>query len=282
MAGRLATATLAILLGAGLVLAMIASLQSSLLFPVGSVASAPMPADARTIETIAADGRSKLHGVSFAPSEASPDSALVLGFGGNGWNAIHAAQQLRLLFPDDHVAVFFYRGYPPSQGEPSSAALIADAPLVYDAAVRESGARRVILAGFSIGSGVAATLAASRPVDGLMLITPFDRLGKVAADHYPFLPVSLLFRHDIDAAEALRAVRAPVAIIAAEEDEIIPARRTAALREAVAELVVDRTIAGAGHNDIYSNPAFAAAMREARNQFRRKPGKNFGCSPLVP
>lgn len=271
MAGRLATATLAILLVAGLALVMTASFQSSLLFPVGSVASAPMPADARPIDTIAADGRSNLYGLAFAPSQESPDSALVLGFGGNGWNAIHAAELLRQLFPRDHVTVFFYRGYPPSQGDPSSAALVADAPLAYDAAVRASGARRVILAGFSIGSGIAATLATTRRVDGLILVTPFDRLKKVAADHYPFLPVALLFRHDIDAAEALRAVRVPVAIIAAGKDEIIPAKRTAALRDAVGTLVVDRTITGAGHNDIYGHPAFAAAMREARDRVLEKP-----------
>jgi len=39
--------------------------------------------------------------------------------------------------------------------------------------------------------------------------------------------------------------------------------RTAALRRAVANLVYDRTIAGAGHNDIYDRPEFRATMGEA-------------------
>ena len=55
----------------------------------------------------------------------------------------------------------------------------------------------------------------------------------------------------------------PVAILAAERDEIIPARRTAALRQRVPNLVFDRTIEGAGHNDIYHRGEFERGMHEA-------------------
>ena len=59
-------------------------------------------------------------------------------------------------------------------------ALIVDAPLVYDAAVARVKPRRIIAIGFSIGSGVAARLAATRKLDGLFLVTPFDSLRAVA------------------------------------------------------------------------------------------------------
>jgi len=55
----------------------------------------------------------------------------------------------------------------------------------------------------------------------------------------------------------------PVALIAAGQDTIVPARRSEPLRGAIPNLVLDRTIAEAGHNDLYGHPAFAAAMREA-------------------
>jgi hypothetical protein len=61
----------------------------------------------------------------------------------------------------------------------------------------------------------------------------------------------------------LAASRVPTAIIAAEGDVLIPAPRTEGLRRAVQRLVYDRTIPGAGHNDIYDRPEFRAAMREA-------------------
>jgi hypothetical protein len=54
-----------------------------------------------------------------------------------------------------------------------------------------------------------------------------------------------------------------VAIIAAERDQIIPPARTEALRKQVPNLVFDRTIRRAGHNDIYQRSDFQAAMRNA-------------------
>ncbi|MEO7277690.1 MAG: hypothetical protein ABIW33_06685, partial [Sphingomicrobium sp.] len=55
----------------------------------------------------------------------------------------------------------------------------------------------------------------------------------------------------------------PVAIVAAEHDEIVPTARTDALRPRVRNLVFDRTIARSGHNDIYARSSFQDAMREA-------------------
>jgi pimeloyl-ACP methyl ester carboxylesterase len=63
--------------------------------------------------------------------------------------------------------------------------------------------------------------------------------------------------------DELRGVTAPVALIAAERDTIVPAQRTAPLRKAARNLIMDQTIPGAGHNDIYSHPEFARAMRQA-------------------
>jgi hypothetical protein len=75
--------------------------------------------------------------------------------------------------------------------------------------------------------------------------------------------VRWLFRHEFRAAEWLRDSRVPTAIIAAERDTLIPGERTDGLRRSVGRLVYDRTIPGAGHNDIYDRPEFRAAMRES-------------------
>ena len=167
------------------------------------------------------------------------------------------------MFPDHEVAVFHYRGYRPSTGAPSAQALIADAPLVYDASVGGTKPGRVIAVGFSIGTGVAAQLSTSRKLGGLILVTPFDSLKSVAQGMYPWLPIGPLFMHEIDAAGPLRKSNVPVAIIAAEHDQIVPTERTAALRKVVPRLVYDRTIAGAGHNDIYARSDFQESMRDA-------------------
>lgn len=236
--------------------------QSQLIFPTHAVPpTGPWPAGAERLALSTPDGH-ELAGIHIPADVPAKRPTLLLGFGGNAWNGQDVAEYLHELFPGEEVVVFHYRGYAPSTGSPSAQALIADAPLIYDLAVERLKPARVIAVGFSIGSGIAAQLAAARKLDGLILVTPFDSLKAVAQAMYPWLPIGPFFEHEIDAASALERLRMPVAIIAAERDEIVPAERTDALRRRVPKLVFDRTIR-AGHNDIYARSDFQEAMREA-------------------
>jgi hypothetical protein len=60
----------------------------------------------------------------------------------------------------------------------------------------------------------------------------------------------------------VRGSPVPTALIMAERDTIVPARRSAALRAAIPNLIFEASVE-AGHNDLYGRPTFAAAMREA-------------------
>ena len=252
------------------VLLLVFALQGRMLFPAGQVGrAAPLPPGGDRFVLDAPDGTA-LAGAHIRPAlpSAGPRT-LVLGFGGNAWNADAAASYLHTLFPEHDVVVFHYRGYAPSGGGAGAEALVADAPLVYDQAVARVRPDRVVAVGFSIGTGVAASLAPKRPLSSLILVTPFDDLTKVAAGHFPWLPVRFLFRHPMPAAEWLRAAEVPTAIIAAERDTLIPPPRTDALRAAAPNLLYDRTIPGVGHNDIYDSPAFRAAVRQAMDRLSR-------------
>ena len=77
----------------------------------------------------------------------------------------------------------------------------------------------------------------------------------------------------MDAGTFLAASDVPVAILAGERDTLIRPARTEALRKKARNLVFDRTIAGAGHNDIYERPEFIAAMHEALAQVVLKRAK---------
>jgi pimeloyl-ACP methyl ester carboxylesterase len=239
--------------------------QTRLLFPT-SLARHPssvLPPGSERV-TCRTPGGERLAGVRIGPAAAThQDPTLVLGFGGNAWNADDMAGYLHQLFPAAEVVTFHYRGYRPSTGRPSAAALLDDAPLVYDCATQGRAAAEVVAVGFSIGSGVAAHLARKRPLTGLILVTPFDSLEHLARQHYGWLPVRLLLRHHMVPAEDLRAVTAPVALIVAERDTVVPAELTAPLRQAARALVLDQTIPAAEHNDVYADPQFAPLMRRA-------------------
>jgi pimeloyl-ACP methyl ester carboxylesterase len=248
-----------------LTIALIMSLfQNRTVFPTHLVGRAgPLPAGTQRLSVDTPDGY-RLQGVHVPPSRRGSQSGLlVLGFAGNAWNSADVATYLSQIYPEADVVAFHYRGYAPSTGSASAEALLADAPLVLDAAVQRVRPQRTVAVGFSIGSAVAASLARRSDVDGVILVTPFDSLKAVAQGHYPWLPVGVFFREEMNSAQSLKGRNMPVALIAGERDTLIPPTRTEALRRRVRNLVFDRTIAGAGHNDIYERPEFRQAMREA-------------------
>jgi dienelactone hydrolase len=254
------------LLYAGLVL-VTALFQTRMLFPAHMAAAnrPPLPPSAERIELTTPDGQ-RLVGTRLGNSSGT--KPLLLGFGGNAWNADAVALTLHGLFPDHEVTAFHYRGYPPSGGTPSAEALFADALTIFDH-LQQQHHRDVVAVGFSIGSGVAAYLAHRRTLAGLILVTPFDSLKALAREHFSWAPTGLLLRHHMPTIDLVKDRRTPTALITAGRDTIVPARRSAPLRSAIPNLVLDRTIVDAGHNDLYDHRAFVAAMREAVTEFEK-------------
>ncbi|MDQ8754852.1 alpha/beta fold hydrolase [Sphingosinicella sp. LHD-64] len=243
--------------------------QNALIFPTGQVGAAgPPPPGSGRLELATASG-ARLRGLHIPPARPSGERLLILGFGGNAWNGEVMAAFLHRLYPQADIVAFHYRGYRPSEGSPSATALREDALQIHDFARARLRPRRIVAVGFSVGSGVAAALAAARPIDGAILVTPFDSLERVAAGHYPWLPVRALFRNRLDPAGDLAATNMRVAIVAGGRDTLIPPARTDALRRSVPNLAFDRTIPAAGHNDLYDHPDFAGVMAQALDAVRR-------------
>ena len=243
-----------------LILLLLWLLQTRILFP--ATPGGALPQGAERLLLTAADG-TRLEGVHLAPTVGGRTGPVLIGFGGNAWSGHDVADYLHDLYPKSDVIVFNYRGYAPSGGTASAAALIADAPLIHDLAATRFPGRPIVAIGFSVGTGIAAGLARDREPAGLILVTPFDSLGRVVSDHYPWVPVRLLFRHPMPVSDWLSRTRVPVALIGAGGDTLIPPARTEALGRSLPNLIFDRTIAGAGHNDIYRRSDFQAAMRDA-------------------
>ncbi len=238
--------------------------QTWLLFPtmVAGSARVQLPASTQRLEVRTHDGE-RLAGARIPAQGATADAApTLLGFGGNAWNAEATALTLHALFPRRNVVAFHYRGYGPSSGRPSADALFSDSLMIYDHLLQTRAGETILPVGFSIGAAVAAYLARHRPVVGLILVTPFDSLEAVAGDLYWWAPVRLLSRNRMPTIQFVRGSLAPTALIIAERDAIVPARRSAPLRAAVRNLVFERSIK-AGHNDLYDHPDFAQAAREA-------------------
>jgi pimeloyl-ACP methyl ester carboxylesterase len=235
--------------------------QDGILFP-RSLAERPtsvLPPRAQRLELVSAEGH-RLVGTLLAARQ--PSRGLLLGFPGNAWNADDMAAFLERRLADVDVAVFHYRGYAPSEGLPSEAALFADALLIHDALVARLRPGRVLAAGFSLGSAVAAYLAAKRPVQGMVLVTPFDSIAAIAAERYAWAPVRPLLRHPFRSDEYLRGLAVPVAVLMAESDRVVPRARSEALVRVLARPVLVETLPGT-HNGIYDTETMDRMLRRA-------------------
>jgi hypothetical protein len=101
-----------------------------------------------------------------------------------------------------------------------------------------------------VGCGVAAAAAKESPVkiNGMILITPWDTLLSVAKEHFPWIPVRLFLRDKYDTVGNLKAFQGRIAVVGAEEDDIVPIHHAKALFTSLPGDKKMWTIRGAGHN----------------------------------
>jgi fermentation-respiration switch protein FrsA (DUF1100 family) len=223
-------------------------------FPQPGVSTAPLPVEAKPLEIIATDG-TRLRG--WMRSATAIPAPIVLYFGGNAEEVSGTLADPR--WPRDWAIVAInYRGYGTSEGAPGESELVADARVIYDtiAARPDVDARRIVVLGRSLGTGVAVKLAASRPLAGAILVSPFDSLVQIGRTHYPWLPVSLLLRHRFDSEVDARRIQVPLLAIVADRDSIIPRERSQALYDAWAGPKAWRIVVATDHNTLSMPNAF--------------------------
>ncbi|UWZ86028.1 alpha/beta hydrolase [Occallatibacter riparius] len=185
----------------------------------------------------------------------APGPGAVIYFGGNAEDVSLDLSDFSSAFPDDAIYLLHYRGYGGSAGKPSEQALFADALMLFDQVLAQHP--NVILIGRSLGSGIAVKVASERPIQRLVLITPFDSLTDAAAQAYPWLPVRLLMHDKYDSWKYAPHVTAPTRILTAGNDEIIPRWSTERLRTRFKSgLATYTVIPGVGHNSISDSPDY--------------------------
>ena len=152
-----------------------------------------------------------------------------------------AAQGYGLLLPE-------YRGYGGNPGSPSEQGLYRDgeAGLAWLAA-KSVRADHVVIIGNSLGSGIATEVAARHKVGGLVLVSGFANLARVAGEQYPFAPASLLVRDRYDNAAKLASVTCPILLLHGTADKLVPVAHALAL-VGVQPAARLELVPGAGHD----------------------------------
>lgn len=249
-------------------LAALFFLQRSILFPIPSAARlAPSAAGFPQVEehllTTADDERIVTWHV-----PAKPGRPVVLYFHGNGDYLAGFFPRFRDLVADGiGIIAPAFRGYSGSSGTPSEQGLLRDAAAAYGFARAHYSADRIVVWGFSLGSGVAVALAAERPVARLILEAPYSSTVDVAASLLWFAPVRMLMRDPFRSDQRIAQVGIPLLVMHGTDDRAIPIRfgeRLFALAHEPKRFV---KIVGGGHENL----ADFGAIETAR-QFINVPG----------
>jgi fermentation-respiration switch protein FrsA (DUF1100 family) len=117
-----------------------------------------------------------------------------------------------------------FRGYAGSSGSPTEAGLLNDAEAAYAFAIQRYAPERIVVWGFSLGTGPAVALAANQRIGKLILEAPYTSIADVAAAAFPFVPVRWFIRDTFHSDQRIVNVTAPVLIMHGERDGTIPIR----------------------------------------------------------
>lgn len=169
--------------------------------------------------------------------DATTERPVVLYFEGNGGNS--AARTLDVVRnPGPLVGFDFvccdYPGYGESGGEPSERSLKAFGLAAYDATVKAFPGRRIVVFGFSLGTGVASYVASEREVVGLILAAPyadgFDLFNNFAPIFYG--PARLTVPYRMEAVKFAEKVDVRPLILATRPDALVPFESSERLAQA--------------------------------------------------
>lgn len=173
-----------------------------------------------------------------------------------------------VLLPD-------YRGYGASPGKASEEGLYADARAAYRWLVEDRGAdpSRLVVVGNSLGSAVAAELAIDRPVAGAVLLGPFTDIAAIARHRLSWLPEWYLDWRSprFDTRERAARIEVPALVGVGAEDRVIPPGQSREVYEALAGPRRWVELPGAGHNDIFSQPALWQELHRFTEEILSRP-----------
>ena len=145
---------------------------------------------------------------------AKPGRPVILYFHGNGDFLAGFFGRFRELIADGTgIVALSYRGYAGSSGHPSERGLLQDAAAAYAFTTARYSADRIVVWGFSLGTGVAVALAAEQPIGKLILEAPYTSIADVAASAFPIFPVRLAMKDPFHSDRRIARVKAPLLIM---------------------------------------------------------------------
>ena len=199
--------------------------QKQLLFP--AYLTKPVPADWQPtagdshVQAMISGNCGKLH---VAIWEINNAKGTLMMFHGNGES---------LASIDEYAYAFHQLGYNlmawdyPGYGRStdcwfSQNDLLGDAESAYQWLAKQEKPERIFIFGYSVGTGIALSVASKHQQNPVFLVAAYDSLLNVARENtYAFVPVSLIMRYPLDTQQWLDTIKQPIYIVHGEADKLI-------------------------------------------------------------
>ncbi len=212
-------------MGYGAAVLYLVSQETRLVFQAGRTLGPLRPPAYEQIDLPRADGARQFAWIMEEP--AGTDAPWVLFLHGNATtvatrvNIAHYSQLRRLGL---NVMAPEYRGFGGLDGNPTEAALDADARAAYDylRSSRKLPPARLVIYGWSLGSAVAVTLASRVDAAAVILEGAPASLVSIREQQYPFFPIRVLMRNPFESISRIDRVQAPKLFLHSPEDGVIP------------------------------------------------------------
>ena len=214
--------------------------------------------------TIPTSDKSRLHGLLF---KAGSSKGLIFYLHGNG-GALDSWGEVARTYTALNYDVFLldYRGYGKSDGVIySQQQFFDDVQTAYDSLKTRYAEDKIVVLGYSIGTGAATKLASANNPKLLILQAPYYSLTDMMRHTYPIIPPFIL-KYKFETNNYLQACKMPVVIFHGDRDEVIYYGSSLRLKELFKKQDTLITLPGQTHNGITDNIDYKRELQRILSQ----------------
>ena len=160
------------------------------------------------------------------------------------------------------IFIIDYRSYGKSEGEINGQnQLFEDNQTLYNELKKRYNEDKIIVIGYSIGTGLASKLASTNSPKLLILQAPYYSMTDMMKQRFSFIPTFIL-KYKLTTSEYLKDCKMPVVIFHGNSDEVIYYGSSLKLKEEFKKQVTLITLNGQGHNGMTDNEEYKKELRK--------------------
>jgi uncharacterized protein len=211
----------------------------------------------------AADGK-LIHGLLF---KSDSSKGLIFYLHGNAGNLNNWGEVAKTYVGLNYdVFILDYRSYGKSEGKINGQnQLFEDNQIAYNELKKRYNEAKIIVLGYSIGTGLAAKLASTNSPKLLILQAPYYNLTDMMKQRFAFIP-SFILKYKFETNEYLKNCKMPVVIFHGNMDEVIYYGSSLKLQNEFKKEDTLITLKGQGHNGITNNEEYKIELKKILNQ----------------